>query len=121
MLCSIPIVILYLYIYPFQNLLVMKTQSTVSGFCYAHNRVCNAVSHRLSRCCLTIQITFDVQNYKFAQKMETIFIRHSSEHKASENGKKMQDTSPYALKRCNMAIWTRFDEHNLKFAEKMEI
>lgn len=53
--------------------------------------------------------------------METIFIRHSSEHKASENGKKMQDTSPYALKRCNMAIWTRFDEHNLKFAEKMEI
>ena len=44
MLCSIPIVTLYLYIYPYQNLLLMKTQSTVSGFCYARNRVCNAVN-----------------------------------------------------------------------------
>ena len=33
MLCSIPIVILYLCIYPYQNLLLMKTQSTFSGFC----------------------------------------------------------------------------------------
>ena len=43
MLCSIPIVILYSYIYPYQNLLVRKTQTTVSGFCYAQNRVCYAV------------------------------------------------------------------------------
>ena len=42
-LCSIPILILLLYIYPYQNLLVMKTQSTVSGFCYAQNRVCYVV------------------------------------------------------------------------------
>ena len=33
MLCSIPIVILFLYIYPYENLLVMKTQSTVSDSC----------------------------------------------------------------------------------------
>ena len=44
MLCSIPIVMLYLYIHPYQNLLMMKTQSTLSGFCYAQNRVCNAFS-----------------------------------------------------------------------------
>ena len=43
MLCSVPIVILYLYIYPYQNLLVMKAQIPVSGFCYAQNRVCYAI------------------------------------------------------------------------------
>ena len=45
MLCSIPIVILYLYMHPYQDLLVMRTQSPVSGFCYAQNRVCHAVYH----------------------------------------------------------------------------
>ena len=33
MLCSMPIVILYLCIYPYQSLLLMKTPSTISGFC----------------------------------------------------------------------------------------
>ena len=39
MLCSLPIVILHLCIYPNSNLLAMKTHSTVSGFCCARNRV----------------------------------------------------------------------------------
>ena len=43
MLCSIPIVTLYLYMHKHSNLLVMKPQSPVSGFCYARNRECYAV------------------------------------------------------------------------------
>ena len=39
----IPIVILNLYIYPYQVLLLVVTQSPVSAFCYAQNRVCNGV------------------------------------------------------------------------------
>ena len=53
MLCSIPIVILYSYIHPYQNLLMMKTQSPVYGFCYAHNRVCYAVTKK----CFYAQLT----------------------------------------------------------------
>ena len=54
MLCSIPTVILSLYIYPHYSLLVMKTQSTVSGFCYALNRVCNLSIY----CLILLQVLY---------------------------------------------------------------